>query len=693
MDDVAHRHDAGIISPPGWHADRRRVSASLARSLWGIAFVAAWAALTLIYTSSLDRKWDLISNSDLLMPFMVMRDMFRNPASIMTWELSPAIYVFPDWIVAGVLQASPLPRKTLPFVYGGFLLTAYGLCIGWMMKEMRTADRPEAMLWGTTLIAAVFLANNVTRLGFGGMFIKCICAPYIHSGGLFAGLILIPLLMQRFHGEGDERRRSAIASLVLVGLACYSDPIFVLWFAAPVCLAYLVTPTRISLFYKARAVAGLAAVGGAAMAIDRWLRPGNVMVTVQSTDVLQAIEVWRLLLSSSIAQSQWQLWLPVMLTFVMLCRGAWLTRAQRGGVYARGDSVEVAIIFATVSSLVLPVLMGVMIHPSLLRYSLPVVFLPYVWLLAWCSRRFTPRARSRLSLATLGFWLGCTILLPQGVAGITRLQQAETLSGTLTSLGQRAGYGDYWTCKRTMFETDYAVHCVQLDTVGRQSHFNYNSAWFKSRADDDGEILPTFIVMSRLDEAAIRGLFGDPDTIAQFRGDNGVDESIWLYDDPLPLIKPAAMKAATSPAFATLKKNRLEGDLIGIGTGNPISTLHVARRDHPDLLTLQNLSERGGSWLLQVGGNGWQDGNLMISHRPSGKYSLVMEPSGKVVVMGDMHVAGTLTTAQPGDQPRKDVAAPALRETVEALTAIVEELLGRVGDLELQLEERSGRSP
>jgi len=693
MDDVAREHDAGTTTTPWWHADRCRVSARLARTLWGMAWVAAWAALTLIYTSSLDRKWDLISNSDLLMPFMVMRDMFRNPASIMTWELSPAIYAFPDWIVAGVLQVSPLPRKTLPFVYGGFLLAAYGFCIGWMMKEMRTADRPEATLWGTTLIAAVLLANNVTRLGFGGIFIKCICAPYIHSGALFSGLFLIPLLTQRFHGKDAGRRRSAIASVVLVGLACYSDPIFVLWFAAPVCLAFLVTPTSVSLFHKAREMACLAAVGGSAMALDRWLRPGNVMVTVQSPDVLQAIEVWRHLLSSSIAQSQWQLWLPVLLTFVMLGRGAWLARAQRGGVYARGDSVEVAIIFATVCSLVLPVLMGVMIHPSLLRYSLPVVFLPYVWLLAWCSRRFTPRARSRLSLATLGLWLGCTLLLPQGIAGITRLQQAKTLSGMLSSLGQRAGYGDYWTCKRTMFETDYAVHCVQLDAAGRPSQFNYNSTWFESRADGEGEILPTFIVMSRLGDAAIRDLFGDPDTIAQFRGDNGVDDSIWLYDDPLPLIKPSAVKAATPPAFATIKKNRVEGDLVGIGTGNPVATLHVARRDHPDLLTLQNLSERGGSWLLQVGGNGWQDGNLMISHRPSGKYSLVMEPSGKVVVMGDLHVAGTLTTAQPGDPPQKAAADPALHETVEALTTIVEELLGRVGDLELQLEERSGRSP
>lgn len=67
-------------------------------------------------------------------------------------------------------------------------------------------------------------------------------------------------------------------------------------------------------------------------------------------------------------------------------------------------------------------------------------------------------------------------MLPQGVAGITRLQQAKTVSGVLTALGQRAGYGDYWTFKQTMFETDYAVHCVQLDAAGRQSHFNYNSA-------------------------------------------------------------------------------------------------------------------------------------------------------------------------------------------------------------------------
>jgi hypothetical protein len=222
-------------------------------------------------------------------------------------------------------------------------------------------------------------------------------------------------------------------------------------------------------------------------------------------------------------------------------------------------------------------------------------------------------------------------------------------------------------------------------------NYNYNTNWFERRADDGGEIRPTFVVMSRLDEAVIRNLFGEPDAIEQFPGEKGV-ENIWLYDKPLPLISPSG---ALGPKQAIFSK----GDFVGIGTANPEATLHVSRQNHPDLLKLQNVSEGGASWLMQIGGNGWQDGNLMFSHRPSGKYSLVMEPTGKVVVMGDMHVAGKLTTAQPSNATSRDTAtataatAAELKKEVDALTALVKELLGRVSDLEKDLEDAAVPSP
>jgi hypothetical protein len=661
----------------------------LAIPFWIVAFLTAWFALTLIYAGGLTAKPGLVCNSDLLMPFMVMRDVLHNPASIMNWSLSPAIYAFPDWILAGLLQASPLPRKILPFAYGGCLLAGFGGCIGWILVEMRTARRAEATLWGTTLIALVFLLSNATSLKFGGALLKWICAPYIHSGSIFSGLVLIPLLSQVFNSEGMSQRRSAIAAAVLIVLACYSDLIFAIWFAAPACLAYLIMPTAMPLLPKLKTVAVLAALGVTAAAIDRWLRPSSIALVGITPDVLKSLNVYQTALRGSLVKGQWQLWLPVLLSFVMLGRGVWLMSTRHDHRPVRENSIEVAIIFATLASLFLPVLIGALINISLLRYSLPVVFLPYVWLLAFASRWFTPRQQFWLTSTAVVFSLGCATLIPWGYSAIHKIQQAETMSGLLSSLGQKAGYGNYWTCKRTMFETNYSVHCFQIDKQCRPLSFNYNSAWFERRADDGGEIRPTFVVTTGLDETVVRSLFGEPDTIEQFPGEKEV-ENIWLYGKPLPLISPPGDPLPKQTIFS-------KGDFVGIGTENPEATLHVARRNHPDLLKLQNISEGGASWLMQIGGNGWQDGHLMFSHRPSGKYSLVMEPTGKVVVMGDMHVAGKLTTAQPSNATPKDAAsattAAELKKQVDALTALVNELLGRVSDLEQELKDAAVPSP
>lgn len=121
------------------------------------------------------------------------------------------------------------------------------------------------------------------------------------------------------------------------------------------------------------------------------------------------------------------------------------------------------------------------------------------------------------------------------------------------------------------------------------------------------------------------------------------------------------------------------GEFVGIGTANPDTALHVSRA-HPDLLKLQNLSKGGGSWVFQVGGNGWQDGNLMLVNRPSNVYSLVIEPNGNVIVMGDMHVRGKLTTSQPA--AAEPPTYTELEQKVDMLSAIVEKLLARVGDLD-----------
>lgn len=119
------------------------------------------------------------------------------------------------------------------------------------------------------------------------------------------------------------------------------------------------------------------------------------------------------------------------------------------------------------------------------------------------------------------------------------------------------------------------------------------------------------------------------------------------------------------------------GEFVGVGTKQPDTALHVVRK-HPDVLKLQNSSKGGRSWVFQIGSDGWQDGNLTLVSRPDGKHAFVVEPKGKVVFLGDVHVAGKLSATQ-GSGP---ATVAALQERVDSLTKMVEELLVRVGELE-----------
>lgn len=130
---------------------------------------------------------------------------------------------------------------------------------------------------------------------------------------------------------------------------------------------------------------------------------------------------------------------------------------------------------------------------------------------------------------------------------------------------------------------------------------------------------------------------------------------------------------ALPPGVTTL------GEFVGVGTAHPDTALHVSRK-HPDIIKLENGSKGGGSWVFQVGGNGWQNGNLMLVSRPANKHALVVEPNGRVVVMGDLQVVGKLTASQPVLSLPPTYTE--LQSKVDSLTTIVEELLVRVSDLE-----------
>jgi hypothetical protein len=499
----------------------------------------AWLAMTLVFTvnQSLHRT---AYNSDLVHPYLLLQDLLADPSAIFSWQLSPAIYVFPDWPLAGLLVALQIPSIMLPLVYGGFLLAVYGFLIGWILVAVRTARWPEAVLWGCLVTAGLFMASNSSPIGLGGTYLSFIATAYIHSGAILSGLLLFPLLVEICFSEGRTQQRALRTAAILIPLSCYSDLVFVGWFAAPVCTALLFTSTPMPLRTKLRTFTGLAALGVLAAVIDL-TRPSRVGVDLDR-NLAKGIVVWRDLLTSSYEQGQWQIWLPCALTAVMAGRGVWLLVVHRAAAPSRKTTVELAVIFAAVGSVVLPFLAGAMIHESKLRYSLPMLFLPWVWLLLLASRFNSSTRQQGLLAAGVALAVGCLPLLPQVPQALARIESTQKLRKTLARFDQRAGYGDYWTAKPIMFETDRQVHCIPLFLNGKPDTRNYNMRWFTERADGAGPIKPTFVVTSRLNQDTLRRLFGEPDAIEKFRK----DQFVWLYDEPLPLIRlPSAAESTT----------------------------------------------------------------------------------------------------------------------------------------------------
>lgn len=137
-----------------------------------------------------------------------------------------------------------------------------------------------------------------------------------------------------------------------------------------------------------------------------------------------------------------------------------------------------------------------------------------------------------------------------------------------------------------------------------------------------------------------------------------------------------------SPAIYT------KGEFVGVGTPFPSTALHVTRK-HPDVLKVENDSKGGNGWVFQVGGNGWQDGNLLIKNAATNKHGLVIEPSGRVIVMGDMFIRGKLASAQPLVPPVKEPVAPkdpAESKEVKELQGQVQDLLATVESLQKRIE-------
>lgn len=132
--------------------------------LFGL-FVAlsACCSIWVAYAFAVSGTGDLF-NTDLIQPYMIVRDTVIHAGSFLLWQYSPANYVFPDLLIAGFLYLVGVPWLWLPIAYGGVLLAAYGTLFG-IVSEAVQPRTAAGFALVATLILAAFLAAAASGAG------------------------------------------------------------------------------------------------------------------------------------------------------------------------------------------------------------------------------------------------------------------------------------------------------------------------------------------------------------------------------------------------------------------------------------------------------------------------------------------------------------------------------------------------
>jgi len=265
-----------------------------ARSAWRGALPPVSLALlppaffALIATLAGRGRAEAFYNSDLLHPYMLLEDLARGFEALRSWYHSPALSVFPDWLIAGFVMALPVPPLWWPLFYAPTLMTLYCVAGGaliaaggaarlapgaWMVAAMlfigglATAVYPAAPLhpWPSApdVFAHPWLYSPSAPVG-PWIYLHA-AAPYIHTGASLATIAASALLLVTLARRGIWR---GAALMGIVFAASFSDLLFTAWFAGPACFVALVHG-RAQGGRRSLAVAlMIAAAAAAALALD-----------------------------------------------------------------------------------------------------------------------------------------------------------------------------------------------------------------------------------------------------------------------------------------------------------------------------------------------------------------------------------------------------------------------------------------
>ena len=492
-----------------------------------------------------------VYNSDVLHAFMVVQDLLSDPSSVLDWYHSPALYVFPDWLLAAPLVSIGLPSYSLPLLAGAMLLTLHAFAGGWLVAEGGGARVP---LSAWVVAAALLLAGSAACLVPGQriapLLVAALGSLYVHSGAALSTIVGATLLVRLLAGQPNGKLLWLLAAVVFA--ASFSDRLFVVWFVGPaVGLAALVgwsTRTR----FRLGVALTLAVVSVGAVALETVVRgrvalAGYLKSSANFADpVASAAAVW-----AQFREEPREYVVVVMLglAVAMIVRAAGVVLA----LLRRREPTKAALIEGLLgagcaAAVLAPLAIGAFSELGHWRYFLVLFVNPLLWVALLLTRCESRRIRNGIAVVAVLVVLGAAGGFASGARDtLARLRAPSAVEACIRSAGRTDGLGDYWNAKLLMFMTGRGIHVAPIDMEGDPFRWNTNERWFRERADGVRAARPDFIIVERLDAVALDGRFGPPARTAWCGS-----AELWFYDHPLDEQQPATSRPTRAAAARML---------------------------------------------------------------------------------------------------------------------------------------------
>lgn len=481
-------------------------------------------SLLAAFASNRSNFW-MLYHSDTVQAYMIGGDLFANPSSVFDWYLPPALFAFPDWLLAGGLAALwPGSHRLLPLFYAAILIAAYCVAAGALIQ--RSVGMPARMsAWLFAAGAAV--AAVATPLPAGTMSSQWLfttsSAAAIHSGAIVMTLVSATILLRLL---GDPSWPSALWLAAICFVTGFSDALIFVWFVAPAIVVLLLAGWANRSVKLARVAALLGVVATLTLISDVLLRGASLKL--ERITPLGATRLFLDDVAATIMQGDAGFLVMALAVPVMFTRGLLIvTNLLRRRAQTPAAHSELFLAGSTAAALLAPLVTGLYTEVVLMRYMLIIPMLIGIWTLQMLVMHVSTRVRAGLAF----FSVALTVLIgaasvPPAWSHVQQLQRPGLLEACLTERQLDTGIGDYWSAKGLMFESGKRIHIIQVTPAGDPFRWIFKQRWFQRHAGTGLPLQPNFIIMTRLDRASIEKRFSRPAEVVQCEG-----QEVWMYKD------------------------------------------------------------------------------------------------------------------------------------------------------------------